>query len=228
MIYQSTVEVLGDAHSFSQHVVKLEMSQGRTTIVQALNAGPAHQAFIESLPTEWRADPEVEIFSRLVYLKQGWYPLGPHFHFDWGGRETADGKPIETIMVLHGGASRTEFILGPLEHYEQQPIGSRTKRRKPDPNRWEEQVRAGLKAGTIRTWHLEPNVLIKFDNRTLHRACPAITEGWRVLIRAIRGLKHDASNPGQFTTCRNGFIPTSEEEQARYQPYQQRNERGSY
>lgn len=228
MIYESTVEVLGDAHNFSQDVVKLEMSQGRTTIAEALQAGPAHEAFIAALPAEWRADPEVEIFSRLVYLKKDWYPLGPHFHFDWGGRETAAGKPVETIMVLHGGASQTEFILGPLEHAEQQPVGSPTERRRPDAKRWDEQVEAGLKAGTLRSWYLEPNMLIRFDNRTLHRACPAQTEGWRVLIRAIRGLTKDSSNPGQFTTCRNGFIPTNEEERARYQPYQQRNARGPY
>lgn len=226
MIYESMVEVLGEAQEFSQEVIRFEISQGRTSIAEARKAGPAHQAFIELLPGQWQTDPGVEIFSRLVYLKKGWYPLGPHYHFDWGGRETTDGLPVETIMVLHGEASQTEFILGPLEHSIEPTPGSGPNHR--PQRRWEEQVQAGLEDGSLRRWYLEPNQLIRFDNRTLHRAQPAATTGWRVLIRAIRGLNGDTSNPGNFTTCRNGFIPTTEQEKARYQPYQQGNARGPY
>lgn len=252
MIYESTLQVLGNLPHFSQKVIRLESSQARTPIAEALQGGPVHRAFIETLPAEWRADANVEIFSRLLYLKDGWYPLGPHYHFDWGGHDSVDGRPVETMMVLFGGTSQTEFIVGPLEHPEPQQADGRSQ---PSPsmpkqgtgpgrvarNYWDEQVEAGLRNGTLRQWHLEPGKLILFDNRTLHRARPAATAGWRVLIRAIRGLAKrevvdhgrpvpvtaalsptaagSSRNPGRFTTCRNGFIPVTAEEQARYAPY---------
>jgi hypothetical protein len=253
MIYESTVQVLGDASCFSQEIIRLEISQARTPIAEALDGGPAHRAFIEALPAEWRSDPDVEIFSRLLYLKAGWYPLGPHYHFDWGGQDAVDGKPVETMMVLFGEASQTEFIIGPLEHPESSREEEQSQRpsqrwnpRNPrglgERNSWDEQVSAGLRAGTLRQWHLDPEKLILFDNRSLHRARPATKAGWRVLIRAIRGLakreivdhgRHvplggdmpsiDRGNGrghlGRFTTCRNGFIPATAEERARYEPY---------
>ena len=40
-------------------------------------------------------------------------------------------------------------------------------------NRWEAQVEAGLSSGKLKTWEIEPEKLILFDNRTLHRARPA-------------------------------------------------------
>jgi hypothetical protein len=252
MIYESTVNVLGDFPYFSQEVIRLENSQARTPIAEAVNAGPAHRAFVETLPAEWQADADVEIFSRLLYLKEGWYPLGPHYHFDWGGQNAVDGKPVETLMVLLGGGSQTEFILGPLEHPEPEAEENRTLPLSTSPlqndiprsgarRSWDEQVEAGLRAGMLRQWHLEPQKLVLFDNRTLHRACPAVTAGWRVLIRAIRGLaKREVvdqgravpvagvarrrgeglyGNLGRFTTCRNGFIPVTADERARYEPY---------
>lgn len=252
LLCESTIEVLGDFPFFSQEVIRLERSQARTPIAEAVDAGPVHRAFVETLPTEWQADAEVEIFSRLLYLKEGWYPLGPHYHFDWGGQNAVDGKPVETLMVLLGGGSQTEFILGPLEHPEPEaaeknapPLSAsplQSSRSRTGARRsWDDQVEAGLRAGTLRQWHLAPQKLVLFDNRTLHRACPAATAGWRVLIRAIRGLAErkvvdhgrsvssagaaarrggsDYGNPGRFTTCRNGFIAVTDEERARYEPY---------
>ncbi|WP_428305017.1 hypothetical protein [Lacipirellula sp.] len=252
MIRESTLEVLGDFPCFPQEVVRLEQSQARTPIAEAVGAGPAHRAFIEALPAEWQADAAVEIFSRLLYLKEGWYPLGPHYHFDWGGQTAIDGKRVETLMVLLGGGSQTEFILGPLEHLEPEaeqkgglplrtPALQSSMRRMGARPSWDEQVEAGLRACALRRWHLEPQKLVLFDNWTLHRACPASTAGWRVLIRAIRGLANREvvdhgpaasfagaaprrgggvyGNLGRFTTCRNGFIPVTDEERARYEPY---------
>jgi hypothetical protein len=218
MILHSTVEVLGPFPSFPQAVIRAEASQARVGIAEAAGGGPIHRAFIERLPQAWKDDPTVEIFSRALWLKEGWHPLTPHFHFDWG-REPG-GATVETMMVCLGDASLTEFILGPLEHPGQRsPPGAR--------NRWDEQVQAGLRAGTLRSWHLEPEQLIRFDNRALHRARPATRAGWRLLVRAIRGLGgHDErnqdgyGNPGAFTTCRNGFVPVTDLERQRYQAYQ--------
>lgn len=253
-IHESTVQVLGDFPSFSQEVVRLERSQGRTPISEALEAGPAHRALIEALPDAWRADPEVQIFSRMLYLQAGWHPLTPHYHFDWGGQEAPDGSPVQTLCVLLGDSSLTEFILGPLDHPERPPEEERPpeaqdgRRRRHrggmggmgmggGRGRWDAQVEAGLKAGTLRRYRAEPDKLILFDNRSLHRARPATKAGWRVLIRAIRGLSRqevvdhgqtvpalrgDGYAPGRFHTCRNGFLPTTDEERARYQPYSDR------
>ncbi|GIW98859.1 MAG: hypothetical protein KatS3mg111_2192 [Pirellulaceae bacterium] len=219
MIYESRVEELGTTPYFPQEVVRRERSQARTCIKEAINAGPVHRAFIRALPADWRADPQVEIFSRVLYLKRGWYPLTPHYHFDWGRHGGVNGSPVETIMVLNGEASKTEFILGPLEYPTKQPP-DRSVSLTPDRDPWEELVNAGLRTGVLQKWILEPNKLIRFNSHTLHRARPAEITGWRVLIRAIRGLGKATPNPGRFTTCRNGFIPTTAEEQSRYQSYQ--------
>ena len=160
----------------------------------------------------------------MLWLKQGWYPLTPHYHFDWG--RGGEGPRVQTRMVLLGGASQTEFVLGPLEHPREE---DRCERRPP----WDAAVQAGLAAGTLRTQRLEPGQVVLFDDRTLHRARPATEPGWRVLIRAIRGLER-SERPGggrryerrsPFTTCRNGFVPETEDERARYAPYQDEHKR---
>lgn len=220
MIHASTVQLLGPFPAFPQEVIRQEASQARVSIPEALQAGPIHRTFIEMLPAAWREDATVEIFSRALWLKKGWYPLTPHFHFDWG--RAADTPPVETIMVCVGDVSLTEFILGPLDHPEQQPTpGSR-----PAPGHmhaWDAQVAAGIAAGTLRSWHIASEQLMRFDNRALHRARPASKTGWRILLRAIRGLAAGEDggygNPGAFTTSRNVFIPETAEEKARYAPY---------
>ena len=223
MILESTVQVLGAFPAFAQTTICEEPSQARVSIAEAMQAGPIHRAFIDTLPPEWRNDPTVEIFSRALWLKEGWHPLTPHFHFDWNNG--AEGPLVETIMVCLGDASLTEFILGPLEHPENRPQPGAM-------NHWHAQVEAGLSSGTLRSWHIEPETLILFDNRALHRARPAAKGGWRILLRAIRGLagmnerNNDSGygnsgygNPGIFTTSRNGFIPVTDDEKSRYAPY---------
>jgi len=220
MIHESTVQVLGDFPSFPQSVIREEASQARTSIAEALHAGPIHRAFIQTLPASWRYDPTVEIFSRALWLKEGWYPLSPHFHFDWG--RDADAPPVETLMVCVGDVSLTEFILGPIDHPEPQlPSGLRPPQG--HMHRWDDQVEAGLRSGALRSWHIASEKLMLFDNRALHRARPAAKSGWRALLRAIRGLAAGEDggygNPGAFTASRNGFIPETDDEKSRYAPY---------
>ena len=225
MIHESTVQVMGPFPAFPQSVISQEASQGRVGIAEALQAGPIHRAFIAALPASWRDDPAVEIFSRALWLKEGWYPLTPHFHFDWGGREAASPL-VETIMVCVGDISLTEFILGPIEHPENQaPPGKQPGQGM--MNRWDGQIDAGIRAGTLRTWRIASETLILFDNLALHRARPASKTGWRVLLRAIRGLggkdgrNQDSAygNPGAFTTSRNGFVPETDDQKSRYAAY---------
>ena len=221
MIFESTVQILGPFPSFPQTAVREETSQARVPIAEALKtSGPIHRAFIEALPDEWRNDPEVTIFSRTLWLKEGWYPLTPHYHFDWGAG--IDGPKVETLMCLLGDMSRTEFVLGSLEHPEVQ--AERGSMGGGGMNRWEAQVEAGLSSGKLKTWEIEPEKLILFDNRTLHRARPARKTGWRLLVRAIRGKTKEGGydTPRSFSTCRNGFVPETAEERLRYEPYSDR------
>lgn len=217
MIVDSTVQILDPFPAFPPELIREEISQPRTPIAEALGAGPIHRTFIEMLPADWREDPEVQIFSRVLWLKAGWYPLTPHYHFDWGGDQ--ESAPVLTRMVCVGDASRTEFILGPLE-YPDEP-GERGFR-----TRWDAQVEDGLRTGRLQSWRIEPDRIVQMDGRTLHRARPADTTGFRLFLRAIRGLpRREAGeggrygNPGRFATCRNGFIPETDDERARYAPY---------
>jgi len=225
MIHASAVQVLGPFPAFPQEVVRAEVSQPRVPIAEARRGGPIHRAFIDHLPAVWRDDPTVEIFSRALWLKTGWYPLTPHYHFDWGGGG-ADGARVETIMVSLGDASLTEFIIGPLDHPEAAPAEGFPRAGKQG---WDGQVEAGLRAGRLRTWRLEAEQVVLFDHRALHRARPATKTGWRLLVRAIRGLAGgDGGERGggngkrsAYTTTRNLFIPETPEERERYQAYRE-------
>ena len=219
MIRESRLEVVGSFPIYPQAELRREASQPRVSAAEGREGGPIHRAFVEALPPGWQADPEVEIFSRLLWLKEGWYPLSPHYHFDWA--QSPGGPQVETLMVLLGDNSLTEFVLGPLEH-------SATGHSATGRQRWDSVVAAGLRSGALRTWALEPGKLIRFDNRTLHRARPATRTGWRLLIRAIRGLER-ARSRGQagfgkrapFATCRNSYVPETDHARARYEPYRQ-------
>lgn len=217
MIFHSSVRVLGKFPSFSLETLCAEQSQARVPIAAAMNAGPAHAAFISALPQEWRSDPSVEIFSRLLWLKKGFYPLAPHYHCDW---YLGPSEPIvETLMVLLGDASRTEFVIGSLE------LPDETSASRQRSSIATQLIAEGVRAGRLRTWFLEPEQLVLFDSHTWHRASPAEKSGWRLLLRAIRGLPKEGADatkhrsPGPFTTVRNGYSPQTHEEQMRYDAY---------
>lgn len=220
MVCNSSIQVLGPFPSFSQVEIQAEISQARVPISEARNAGPAHRTFIAALPMEWQQDPSVEIFSRLLFLKEGWYPLGPYYHCDWSAGPS--GPCVETLMVLLGGASRTEFVIGPVDLPDERPGIPMEPRRDAHVAGLIEE---GVRSGRLQTYFLEPEQLVLFDNQAWHRARPATETGWRLLMRAIRGLPKEGKdgsrykNPGRFTTLRNGYVPETPEERMRYEPY---------
>ena len=222
MRMENTLRTLGAFPSFPETVICLEKSQPRVPIAEAMEAGPAHRAFIDHLPRDWREDREVEIFSRMLYLKRGWYPLHPHFHFDWYAGQ--DGPIVETLMVLLGSGSRTEFVLGPYDLPDGPAPSVSGASRGPGetPREWPKLIEEGVRSGDLKTWFAEPDQLILFDNRTFHRATAATHAGWRVLIRAIRGRPRGSAQQDHrapFTTARNGYIPETPAEIAAYEPY---------
>jgi hypothetical protein len=204
MRFDSKVEVLGPFPSFPQEVIREERSLARVPVEVALSAGPAHRAFVAALPEAWRRDPGVEVFSRLVWLKPGWYPLGPHYHLDWH----LGGPRVETIMAMIGGASRTEFVVGSFDLPDDE-----------DARTWGGRVAEGVNSGRFATWRFEPGHLIRFDNQAWHRARPAESTGWRLLLRAIRGLPAEPRRPAPFTCARNGLAVETPDEEARFAPY---------
>lgn len=200
------LEVIAPFPHFSQEIISQEISQCRVPVEAARAGGPVHSAFVDALPERWRADPTVEVFSRLHWLKPGWWPMRLGFHTDWG-----PGPPrVETLMVNVGGHSHTEFILDPVT-----PPAELTDRR-----RFGRELEAAVDAGQRPVGRMLDGHLVRFDEQDWHRPMAATSTGWRLLIRAIRGLDEARRHRGgRFSTVCNGYIPESEAERARYQPY---------
>ncbi len=216
MRFDSTLRLLQPLPRFPQEVVREEVSQCRVPCAQARAGGPVHRAFIEALPQAWQDDPDVEIFSRLLWVRAGWYPMSLGYHCDWAAPSGAPGDAprVETLMANFGGCTHTEFIDAPFEVDDLPPGPSRQRA-------WGEELAARVARGELRTTRLPEGVLAWFDNAAWHRAMPATETGWRLLIRAIRGLEPSRRHDGQstFTSVRNTFRPTTPEEEARYAPY---------
>ncbi|MCA9545650.1 MAG: hypothetical protein KC613_14695 [Myxococcales bacterium] len=204
-------ECLTPLGPFSQATLRDAHSVCRVSVAHAARTDALHAAFVAALPPAWRADPSVEIFSRLQWLKAGWHPMALSFHRDWAAPEGQAPRRVETIMVNLGGRSHTEFLVGPG------PV--------PEPGEGERQVgariAAAVEAGSLDTLPMPAGWLVRFDDRAWHRPTPATRAGWRLLIRAIRGLPaHQRHAGGGFTTVRNGYVPTRPAERARMAPYQ--------
>lgn len=216
MRFDSCLRLLGDFPRFAPEVIREERSCARVPVDEAQAAGPCHRAFVEALPPDWLADPTIEIFSRMLWLPRGAHPLSPHYHLDW--HLGLGGPRVETLMVLLGDVSRTEFLAGSIELPDDEERGGAA-----PSSRWGERVAEAAAAGRLERWLLPSETLLLFDNRTWHRARPAVAPGWRLLMRAIRGLpaRADAGyeNPGAFTTLRTGYVPLTDEEQRRHEPY---------
>ncbi|QDV08163.1 hypothetical protein Poly30_36990 [Planctomycetes bacterium Poly30] len=209
MRFDSTLTPLRALPKFPDPVLREEASQCRVSCRAALAAGPVHRSFLAALPDDWREDPGVEVFSRLLWLRSGWYPLRPFFHVDWGTTADAPGR-VETLAASFGAACRTEFVDGSFELDDGIEPHSRGR-----------QVEALVDACAVPTTSLESHRLYHFDNQAWHRATAARSTGWRLLIRAIRGLdparRHDGE--GTFTSVRNDYVPRTPEELERHAPY---------
>ncbi len=204
-----TFDCLAPLGPFSQAALRGAQSLCRVSVAQAAQADEMHAAFVAALPPAWRADPGVEVFSRLQFMQAGWHPMALGFHRDWSDGDEQQQR-VETIMVNLGGRSHTEFLVGPG------PV--------PQPGEAEAALAARITAavaqGALITRAMPTGWLVRFDDRAWHRPTPATRGGWRLLIRAIRGLPaHRRHTGGGFTTVRNGFVPASTAERARMAPY---------
>jgi len=212
MRFDSSLTEIYRMPNFPPEVVREEKSQCRVPCSVAAQAGPVHEAFVAALPCEWRADSSTEIFSRLLWLKEGWYPLAMGFHLDWGP-SAENSHRVETLVANFGGHSFTEFVVG---SFELPDLPEELRRRA-----WPAQVESMVASGELQTARLRSGVMARFDNDTWHRATPATSRGWRLLVRAIRGLpasrRHDGTS--KFTSVRNDYVPQTPGEIERYASY---------
>lgn len=213
--FDSTLRELRELPFFPPEVVREEPGQCRVSCSEAMQAGPIHHAFVGSLPLAWQADPEVEVFSRLLWLKEGWYPAAMDFHLDWS-QSPVEGDRVESLIANFGGCSFTEFV---DEAFELPRLTHLSERERQD--QWKSQVRTLVDSGKLRTRLLREGILAQFDDRSWHRPRPAVSTGWRLLIRAIRGLSGDQRNTERtgFTSIRNDYMPDTPEEALLYAQY---------
>lgn len=221
MRWRSTLS-FGEAFpEFPQAVVREERSQARVPCEQGVLGGPIHRLFVESLPAEWQADRDVEIFSRLAWVKPGWLPLSQFYHCDWSLPEGLDRCPsldlahrVQTRMVMVGGFTHTLFVDDTVSLDPPPPGGG-------IPRGWAAQVAQGVESGALKTVRMPEHRWVHFDNFTWHQAMPATGTGWRLLLRAIRGLSaaQRYHNRGRFHAIRNSYHPETPEARAAYAPY---------
>ena len=83
------------------------------------------------------------------------------------------------------------------------------------------EVEAMVDRDELRTRRLREGVLAHFDDRAWHRPRPAVSTGWRLMVRAIRGLRGEQRRSGReaFASIRNDYRPTTPEEVLRFAPY---------
>lgn len=213
MLFTPTVDFLSRLPHFPPEVVRQERSLCRVPVQRALAlAGPVHRAFLEALPQSWRQDPQVEIFSRMLWMKEGWLPFAGGFHCDWGPTPEAP-QPVHTLMANFGGCSYTEFVTNALELPEPPP-GVDLRRHQA------QEVTRRAQRQELTLLRMPEETLVLFDNQTWHRATPAVATGWRLLVRAIRGLDPARRQlHGDFAGYQNSYQPTTPQEEERYAPY---------
>lgn len=132
--------------------------------------------------------PYVVIDTKVMLLMKGQYPAIPGWHCDKNPRSTntnqpdpskasKDGKCWTVTFSSHeNGVSNTEFLVSHVTlHYDPKKvwgtINQQVEKTFYDP-------KAFIKA--------RDGQIIRFDERTLHRATPAHNAGWRWFFRACR------------------------------------------
>lgn len=227
MEFDSTFTTVAQAPDPDPAVLRDEPNLFRLSVADALAAGgPVTRLFIEHLPEDWRQAPDVEIRSKLAWLRRGWYPgqaVGD-WHVDLVPQRP-DGlgqdyrgadehvRRCETIACVFGDVSMTEYIAGrfTLPDY---PPGQ------PQQLLYDRHIERLIAAGKLRRHQVEPGELLRFGFGAFHRVAPAHAEGWRMIFRAVRGWDYPGPRRGDFwQTCNQYFRPKTPEELLLYQPY---------
>lgn len=157
--------------------------------------GEPTREFLKALPLDWQ-DNKTIIDSRVHMLMPGWYPCIPGFHHDDVPRERSDGQPEynnpsyrskHAMILYNGGICPTEFALGTAE-FDEVSLNEIIYKH------WHKEVVDKLETGELLRHRAHNNTIIYFDDRTWHQGVKAISNGWRLFIRASRNTNRVATN----------------------------------
>jgi hypothetical protein len=176
------------------HVVKHEPMFFQADVnFAATHGGPITHAFLKEALfylTHIGVRPQdVNMFldSRVHLLMPGWWPCIPGWHHDDVERSRDDGQPNyrnpsyrpEFLMGIVGSADcGTEFAAGHFDMSDPEDLPIVYKR-------WHEEVEAQIEVGNDlpyfppRLYHVEPNLLYRFSDRSFHQGVPCRNTGWR-------------------------------------------------
>jgi hypothetical protein len=227
MIFQSNFETIALAPAVPQQVLSQERNLFRANREEALQlGGDATRTFVEHLPTSWQEDPNLTIRSKLAWLRKGWYPLhqllgwhcdmvpprpdgnGPDYqHADVGFRER------ETILCVFGDVSLTEYVTGQIE-LPDYPSGH------PQQVLYNLAIERMIAQGKLERHRVRSGELIKMGFGSFHRDAPALAEGWRLMLRAVRRWwEPKQPEDGSWMQMNNHYRPETAQEVLAYQPY---------
>lgn len=148
------------------------------------NGGPLTRDIICHLPTgQCPKDKYIVIDTRVHMLMEGMYPAIPGWHGDGFPRQEKGSQPdlkafdpeVEHFVCLLGsngrwGTSKTEFYTKPVEL-----------------DIWESRVwqSVDMQMADHRAhrMNVQPGEIVRFNQRTLHRATPCVEAGWRLFFR---------------------------------------------
>ena len=131
--------------------------------------------------THYKNNQNVIVDTRSTLTMPGTYPSIPGWHCDDVPRSIRSPQPdlsmvsenVQHFMVLLSdvdNVSSTEFVT------EKVMIDV-------DPDRVWNSVDQHLNQTKVKTGFLETGLIIRFDQKTIHRASPSLSKGWRLFFR---------------------------------------------
>lgn len=150
------------------------------------HGGPITRAFLNALVDGEDGVPLV-VDSRVHMLMPGWFPAIPGWHHDDVPRSRADGQPDYDALAYHsrhcmalvsGDVAPTEFIVG------KQRLPRIEGGDGPVYKHWHDMTEQQVAARSVKVVQAPSNQMIFFDWQSMHRAVPAVKNGWRWFARA--------------------------------------------
>lgn len=157
------------------------------------SGGPIMQAWLDCMPPDWRADPDLIITVKRDELSPGWWPALLAWHLDGTSRchRRADGTPdlrhpgrmARQFAACVGGTSPTGLLRGVLRLPEI-PLGA------PAPlgqGVWAHRIAEQLAAGQVEARTAPCDRAFAFGWGGFHACSRSLRPGWRLFIKAMRG-----------------------------------------
>ena len=152
--------------------------------------------FLLSLPHQLHDKNKMIIDSRVHMLMPNFFPCIPGYHHDDVPREREDKQPEyfnpsyrskHAMILFNGDICPTEFALGESD-FIIPPVGKTI---------YEELhpiVEAKLTSGELKKYLAPSETIIYFDDRSWHQGTKAVSNGWRLFIRATWDTKRTPTN----------------------------------